>query len=100
MRAPLLQVRGDRVDDLAVEVEAEVVAGREIGEPAVADADHPAVDLVDHGVGHRVGALELGQVFDRSQPLVDPGMGLRRGPWADGDARSHADSIDAEGVGL
>ena len=59
VRAPSLEVRGDRVDDLAVEVEAEVVARREVGEPVVADADHAAVDLVDDRVHHRVGGLEL-----------------------------------------
>ena len=41
-------------DDLALEVEPEVVARGEIGQPLVADPDHPAVDLVDDGVGHRV----------------------------------------------
>ena len=75
VRAPLLEVLGDRVDDLAVEVEAEVVAGGEVGEPLVADADHAAVDLVDDGVRHRVRPLELGQLAAGSEPAVDPPVG-------------------------
>jgi hypothetical protein len=72
MGAPLLDVLGDGVDDLAVEIEAEVVAGREVREPPIADADHPTVDLLDHGVGHRVGTLELDEIAARREPAVDP----------------------------
>ena len=53
----------DRVDDLRIEVEPQVVAGGEVGQPLVADADPPALDLVDHRVVHRVSSaqpLEVG----------------------------------------
>ena len=40
MGAPGLEGRRDRRDDVRLEIEAEVVARREIGEPMVADADH------------------------------------------------------------
>jgi hypothetical protein len=73
MGAPALEVGGDRGDDLAVEIEAQVVAGREVGKPAIPDPDHPAVDLVDHGVRHRVRPLQLGEVLAGRQPAVEPG---------------------------
>ena len=56
VRPPALEVLGNRVDDLALQVEAEVVARGEVREPGVADANHAPVDLVDDGVGHRVRA--------------------------------------------
>src|SRR4249919_834643 len=56
VRPPALEVPGDRVDDLALEIEAQVVARGEVREPGVADADHASVDLVDDRVGHRVRA--------------------------------------------
>ena len=71
-----LEVRGDRVDDLAVEVEAEVVARREVEEPAVADPDPPAVLLVDHGVEHRVGVLQPREVGDGLHPAIEPPVAL------------------------
>src|SRR5206468_2309695 len=80
VRSPLFEVRGDRVDDLALEVESEVVAGGEIGEPLIADANHPPVELFDDGIGHRVRALELREVMASGEPLVDPGRGDRCGP--------------------
>ena len=78
MRPPLLEVLGDGIDDLAVEVEAEVVAGGEVRQPLVADADHPTVDLVDDRIGHGVGPLELGELAARSQPAIDPARRCRR----------------------
>ena len=54
VRPPLIQIGGDRLDDLAVEVEAEVVAGGEVGQPVVSDADPAAVDLLDDRVHHRM----------------------------------------------
>ena len=72
MGSPRLEVGRDGLDDLAVEIEPEVVARGEVGEPVVADPDHPAVDLVDHGVGHRARALELGQVGARVEPATYP----------------------------
>ena len=79
MCPPLLEVLGDRGDHLAVEVEAEVVAGGEVGQPLVADANHPAVDLVDDSVRHRVRPLELGQLAARREPAIDPS---RRRGWS------------------
>ena len=72
MGAPRVEVGGDRVDDLAVEVEAEVVARREVGQPVVADADHAAVDLVDDRVHHRVRGLERREVAAGLEPVLDP----------------------------
>ena len=79
VRAPLVEVGRDRVDDLAVEIEAEVVAGREVGQPVVADADHAPVDLVDDRVHHRMRGLELGEVAAGLEPVLDP--------WPRGHAR-------------
>ena len=100
MRPPLLDVGRDRVDDLALEVEAEVVARCKVREPLVADPDHPAVDLLDHGVRHRVRALEFGEVVAGRQPLVDPGGRRQRCRGAGRDARSHEPHIDPPGVDL
>src|SRR5438105_11396019 len=72
MRPPAVQVGRNRLDNRAVEIEAEVVARREVGQPAVADPDHPAVDLVDDRVGHRVRPLELRQVGAGLEPTLDP----------------------------
>ena len=72
VRPPAVEVRGDRLDDLAVEVEPEVVARREVGEPVVADADHAAVDLVDDRVHHRMRRLEVVQVAAGLEPVLDP----------------------------
>ena len=60
--APALEIGRDRGDDLPVEVEPEVVARGEVGEPVVADADHAPVDLVDDRIRHRMRALELGKI--------------------------------------
>src|SRR5581483_10835296 len=76
MRPPLLEVLGDAVHDRPLEVESEVVAGGEVDEPALADPDAPALDLVDHRVGHRIRPLQLCEVFAGGKPLVDP---ARRG---------------------
>ena len=75
--APAAQVLRHGVDDLLVEVEPEVVARREVGEPLVADSDHAAVDLVDDGVGHRIRALQLGQIRTGGQPTIDPPITAR-----------------------
>ena len=71
---------GIAVDDLRLEVEAEVVARREVGEPPVADADHPPVDLVDDGVHHRVGRAQVSETPARVEPAFEP-QGAR-GPHA------------------
>jgi hypothetical protein len=47
---PLVQVGRDGLDHLAVQVEAEVVAGGEVDQPALADPDPAAVDLLDDRV--------------------------------------------------
>ena len=72
VRAPGLEIGRDRRDDLGVEVEAEVVAGREVGQPVVADADHAPVDLLDDGIHHRVAGRERREVADGLKPVVDP----------------------------
>src|SRR6185312_95003 len=53
MGTPAADLAVDRVHDLGVEVEAEVIAGCVVGQPVVADPDAAAVDLVDDGVVHR-----------------------------------------------
>ena len=60
MGAPALEIVGDRIDDLLVEIEPEVVARCVVGEPLLADADLAAIDLVDDGVEHAMGVLETG----------------------------------------
>ena len=92
MRSPVLEVRRDCVDDLPVEVEAEVVTGCKVGEPAVADADHPTVDLLDDSVAHSIRALELGQVRARVKPATDPVVG-RTAPQFPRADRSHVGFI-------
>jgi hypothetical protein len=79
MRSPAVEILGDLFDDLAVEVEPEVVARGEVGEPPVADADHPPVDLFDDGIHHRMGGLQLGEVAHGREPMLEP--------WAPGDSR-------------
>ena len=78
--APPPQVVGDRVDDLLVEVEPEVVARRVVGQPLVADADLAPVDLVDDGVEHPVRVLEPGEVLGRADPALEPAVVLARAP--------------------
>ena len=90
MRPPLVEVLGDGVDDLAVEVEAEVVAGGEVGEPLVADPDHPAVDLVDDGVRHRVRPLQLCELAAGGEPAIDPARRGGRRPGAVRAENAHA----------
>jgi hypothetical protein len=94
MCPPLRQIRRDNVDDLLLEIESEVVTGSEVGEPLVAHPDHPAVDLLDDRVGHRIGPFERGQVVTGGKPLVDPGKRGRRRLSARGRARSHPLGID------
>jgi hypothetical protein len=89
MRPPPRKVFGDDADDLRVEVEAEVVARGEVGEPAVVDADPAAVDRLDHRVRHRVRALQLGQLAAGREPAVDPGQ-VDRLPGAAPAIRAHA----------
>ena len=93
---------GNRLDDLAVEVEAEVVARREVGEPVVADPDHAAVDLVDDRVHHRVRRLERLEVAAGVEPVLDPrpaappqrrGSGRGRAGTGDGRAKAHDDAF-------
>ena len=80
--APGIEVGGDRLDDLAIEVEAEVVARREVGEPVVADPDHAAVDLVDDGVHHRMRRLQPLEVPAGVQPVLDPRTAAAVGAWS------------------
>jgi len=89
VRPPLVQIRRDGFDDLALQVETQVVAGREVREPPVAHADHATVDLLDHRIAHGMRASELVEVMNRRQPFVDPGMSGQRGTPAGGCGRSH-----------
>ena len=73
MGTPGLESRRDRGDDVRLEVEAEVVARREISEPMVAHADHAAVDLVDHGVHHRIRRAQIRETLTRLEPAFEPG---------------------------
>src|SRR3954447_17730352 len=83
MGGPTLERGQHGIDDLAVEIEAQVVARGEVGEPLVADADHAAVDLVDDGVHHRMGRLEGREALAGLEPVVQPGtppgLGLEAG---------------------
>ena len=90
VRPPLVEVLGDRLDDLAIEVESEVVAGGKIGQPLIADSNHPAVDLVDDGVRHRVGTLELCELAAGGKPAVDPARRRGRRPGAIRAENAHA----------
>ena len=74
VRAPAAQVLRHGVDDLGVEIEAEVVARGEVGEPLVADPDHAAVDLVDDSVGHRIRPFQLSQICAGEKPTIDPSI--------------------------
>jgi hypothetical protein len=56
MGPPAVQIARHLGDHLGVEVEPEVVAGGEVDQPVAVDPDPPAVDLLDHRVGH--GMLE------------------------------------------
>ena len=67
-----------------IEIEAEVVARREVEQPSVTDPDPPAVLLVDHGVEHRVGVLQPGEVRDGLHPSLEPPVALApEGPRSD-----------------
>ena len=70
------QVLGNRGDDLLVEVEPQVVAGRPVGEPVVADPDPAADLLVDHGIDHRMLVLQAREVRRRGHPTVEPSVVL------------------------
>ena len=103
MRPPLVQIRRDGFDDLALQIETQVVAGGEVREPLVAHADHATVDLLDHRIAHGMRASELVEVMKRRQPLVDPGRSSQRGTPAGGCGRSHLGTIgrsrpDLEGL--
>ena len=76
MGSPLGQVFGDRGDDLLIEIEPQVVAGRPVREPLVADPDLTADLLVDHGVDHRVLVLQPREVRCRGHPAVEPSVHL------------------------
>src|SRR2546430_17679483 len=72
MGAPRGEVFGDGVDDLLIEVETEVVTGREVRQPLVADRYPPPVDLLDDGVDHGVGVLESRKVGAGVEPAFKP----------------------------
>lgn len=74
VRTPLGEVLGDRRDDLGLEVEAEVVARREVRQPLIADADPATPLLVDDGVHHRVRGRQARQVGNGRYPAVEPAV--------------------------
>jgi hypothetical protein len=78
VRAPAAHLGLDGRGDLGLEVEAEVVAGGEIGEPVVADPDATAVDLLDDRVVHGVAAAQPLQIRPATFPLHEIETGKRR----------------------
>jgi hypothetical protein len=71
----LVQVGRDRLDHLAVQVEAEVVAGGEVDQPALADPDPAAVDLLDDRVKQMVVGEQVLEVGACRQPAREPTPG-------------------------
>jgi hypothetical protein len=72
---PPVQVGRDGLDHLAVQVEAEVVAGGEVDQPALADPDPAAVDVLDDRVQQVVVGEQVLQVGERRQPTREPAPG-------------------------
>jgi hypothetical protein len=74
--------RRDAGEDLRVEVEAEVVAGGDVGQPVVTDPDHAPVDLIDHRVDHlpSIGASVTAEMIltQSSASSATDGRGRRR----------------------
>ena len=106
MGTPPAEVLRHRLDDLLVEVEPEVVAGRVVGQPLVADADLAPVDLVDHGVDHVVRVLQPGEVLGGADPALQPAVvvtltpsqGIARVPRG-GMLSARAESVGRAGWG-
>jgi hypothetical protein len=69
---PAVQVGRDGLDHLAVQVQAEVVAGGEVDQPAPADPDAAAVDLLDDRVQQVVVGEQVLEVGARRQPAREP----------------------------
>ena len=77
----MVQVRGDRIDDAPVQIQPEVIAGREVRQPMLADPDHAPVDLVDHRVDHGMRVLQASEVRGRLEPALEPAvLGPAMGP--------------------
>ena len=72
VRPPLLERRRNRRDDLGLEIEAEVVARREVGEPAITHADHAPVDLVHDRIHHGVRRAQIGKTLDGLELAIEP----------------------------
>src|SRR3712207_2776190 len=70
MRAPALQVPEHGDLDRAVQVESEVVAGREVDEPTILDPHPATLQLGDDRVGHRVRRLEASYLRAHLCPKV------------------------------
>src|SRR5215211_8096018 len=68
----------DALDHLAVQVQAQVVAGGEVDQPALADPDAAAVDLLDDRVQQVMVGEQLLQVVACRQPARKPAP--RRSP--------------------
>src|SRR5664280_2313842 len=81
--APTPEVRHHRLDDLRMQVEAEVVTGSEVAEPVVADPDAAAPHLLDDGIHHRVGGAQPLEVT----PTLVAAPGIRFRPLGVRDHR-------------
>jgi hypothetical protein len=70
--APAVQEGRDALDHLAVQVQAQVVARGEVDQPALADPDAAAIDLLDDRVQQMVVGEQVLQVGARRQPARKP----------------------------
>jgi hypothetical protein len=72
---PPVQEGRDRLDHLTVQVQTEVVAGGEVDQPALADPDPAAVDLLDDRVKQMVVGEQVLEVGACRQPAREPAPG-------------------------
>jgi hypothetical protein len=70
MGPPAVQEGRDRPDHLTVQVQAEVVAGGEVDQPALADPDPAAVDLLDDRVQQVVVGEQVLQGAQLTRPVI------------------------------
>src|SRR5450755_4731050 len=72
MCAPSGEVLWHGGDDLLVQIQAEVIAGRIVRKPLITDPDVAPVDLVDDRVNHPMRVLQASQVGCRAHPPFEP----------------------------
>jgi hypothetical protein len=72
MGPPAVQVGRDGVDDLAVQIQPQVVAGGEVDQPVPPDPDPAAVDLLDGRVQEVVVGEQVLEVGTCRQPAREP----------------------------